>query len=103
MSYKSNLEKEIREAYTFLRTNNQSISDDTLDFILAAALEKCKEYRTPYDKNFGDNRKCECGHPYYRHFDPYENYEAVGCKYCGCQEFKEEIHAKNQPNNSTIN
>lgn len=47
-----------------------------------------------YNPNYGDNRMCICGHPYYRHFDSYENMEPVGCKYCGCDEFveqKEEI------------
>ncbi len=40
-----------------------------------------------YDKDFGDDRVCECGHKYYRHFDTYENMRPVGCKYCGCDEF----------------
>jgi len=35
-----------------------------------------------YNKNYGDDRVCECGHSYYRHFD-------MGCKYCACHEFKE--------------
>lgn len=35
-----------------------------------------------YDENFGDDRPCECGHPYYRHFDPYDGMSPVGCKYC---------------------
>ena len=43
-----------------------------------------------YDPNYGDNRMCVCGHPYYRHFDSYENMEPVGCKYCGCDEFVEQ-------------
>lgn len=42
-----------------------------------------------YDPNFGNDRMCECGHPYYRHFDPYEDWAFVGCKYCGCFNFKE--------------
>lgn len=42
-----------------------------------------------YDPNFGDDRICECGHSYYRHFDSYEDMSPVGCKYCGCDEFKE--------------
>lgn len=42
-----------------------------------------------YNPNYGDNRMCVCGHPYHRHFDSYENMEAVGCKYCGCSEFVE--------------
>lgn len=35
-----------------------------------------------YDSNYGDNKPCLCGHPYYRHFDTYDNMSAVGCKYC---------------------
>ena len=35
-----------------------------------------------YDKDFGDDRECVCGHPYYRHFDTYEDMSPVGCKYC---------------------
>jgi hypothetical protein len=35
-----------------------------------------------YDPNFGDDVECECGHPYYRHFDSYEGMSPVGCKYC---------------------
>lgn len=42
-----------------------------------------------YNPNYGDDRICECGHAYYRHFDSYENMDAVGCKYCCCYEFKE--------------
>jgi len=42
-----------------------------------------------YNPNYGDDRVCECGHDYYRHFDSYENMDAVGCKYCRCCEFKE--------------
>lgn len=46
------------------------------------------EYK--YNPKYGDDRTCQCGHSYYRHFDPYENMEACGCKYCDCGEFKEE-------------
>jgi hypothetical protein len=35
-----------------------------------------------YDPNFGDDRLCTCGHPYYRHFDTYEDMYPIGCKYC---------------------
>ena len=36
-----------------------------------------------YDREYGDNRLCKCGHPYYRHFDTYDGMKNVGCKYCG--------------------
>lgn len=45
------------------------------------------EYR--YNPNYGDDRVCVCGHPYYRHFDTYEEMDACGCKYCQCHEFVE--------------
>ena len=40
-----------------------------------------------YNRDYGDNRICNCGHEYIRHFDPYENYDPVGCKYCECRKF----------------
>lgn len=42
-----------------------------------------------YNPEYGDDRICECGHSYYRHFDSYEEMEPAGCKYCGCDEFIE--------------
>jgi len=42
-----------------------------------------------YNPKYGDNRLCECGHNYYRHFDSYESMYNVGCKYCGCGDFTE--------------
>lgn len=45
-----------------------------------------------YNPEYGDARMCGCGHPYYRHFDTYEDMLDVGCKYmmtCGCPGFEE--------------
>ena len=42
-----------------------------------------------YNPNYGDDRICKCGHPYYRHFDSYDDMNAVGCKYCDCFDFEE--------------
>ena len=56
-------------------------------YFIEVSIEK---YRT-YNKNYGDDRICKCGDPYYRHFDPYEDMEAVGCKYCECRIFQEKI------------
>lgn len=42
-----------------------------------------------YNPDFGDDRTCECGHSYHRHFDSYEDMDAVGCKYCVCRTFQE--------------
>jgi hypothetical protein len=41
--------------------------------------------------NFPSGQLCadpECQHTYDRHFDPYEDWAAVGCKYCPCNRFK---------------
>ncbi len=35
-----------------------------------------------YNPNYGDDRVCLCGHPYYRHFDTYADMDPIGCKYC---------------------
>ncbi|SOK58630.1 hypothetical protein [Yersinia phage fHe-Yen9-04] len=42
-----------------------------------------------YNPEYGDERICECGHSYYRHFDSYEEMSPIGCKYCQCFEFVE--------------
>lgn len=54
MSVKSQMEKEIREAYVFLRTNNSSIPSDTIDFMRNASLEKLNSI---FPKK---NRYCVC-------------------------------------------
>lgn len=52
-----------------------------------------KDYGSNYDKNFGDDRKCKCGHSYSGHFDYVENMRHIGCKYCSCYDFKEDVPA----------
>lgn len=43
-----------------------------------------------YNPLYGDDRICICGHPYYRHFDTYDDMFACGCKYCNCDHFEEQ-------------
>lgn len=62
-------------------------------------VENNKNPPEPYftEYRFTENRRwnseydqdaiCECGHPYYRHFDTYEDMSDVGCKYCECHTF----------------
>jgi hypothetical protein len=47
--------------------------------------------RPVYDKTFGDDRVCKCSHPYYRHYDGYDDNAPVGCKYCHCPTFEEAL------------
>lgn len=43
MSAKRQVEKEIREAYIFLREKNSTIPSETLEFMLHASLEKLEK------------------------------------------------------------
>jgi len=45
--------------------------------------------QSKYNPNYGDDRECVCDHPYYRHFDTYDDMFNCGCKYCDCPGFKE--------------
>lgn len=63
-------------------------------------MQNCKEQKPYLEKTivelhynplYGNERICECGHMYHRHFDSYEGMANVGCKYCGCSHFKEKI------------
>lgn len=63
------------------------VSKQEEPYLVSYTIEK----HTKYNPEYGDNRKCECGHSYYRHFDTYEGMDACGCKYCDCFTFKEKI------------
>lgn len=60
-------------------------------------IEKIVKEIRSYNPQFGDKRICECGHPYYRHFDPYDDMLDVGCKYCSCFTFRSSAIAINFP------
>ncbi len=68
--------------------------------IIEQLLERVPIYgHAAYDKDFGDDRVCQCGHPYYRHFDTYEDMAPVGCKYCDCNHYVEPAErTKRDPN-----
>jgi len=61
------------------------ISQDDQPYIKNTTSEIEVTYK--YNPNYGDDKECICGHPYYRHFDTYENMATVGCKYCQCFTF----------------
>jgi len=52
---------------------------------------------TVYDPKYGDDTLCQCGHPYYRHFDTYDHMRHVGCKYCDCFGFHLLTQTKEKP------
>ncbi len=62
-------------------------TDPSLPYHITYNIEQVRQYNPQY----GDSRKCVCGHSYYRHFDSYENNSPVGCKYCQCFTFEELI------------
>ena len=75
---------------------DNKITQEDLDkqpyYITATVAQKRK-----YNPNYGDDRECKCGHPYYRHFDTYEDMYPCGCKYCLCYNFVEKkIKSKNK-------
>ena len=49
-------------------------------------LEYIKK-KKKWNPDYPQDKLCKCGHPYYRHFDSYEDMEPCGCKYCGCHDF----------------
>lgn len=64
---------------------------------MKAPSEKCDNSKSRiYDPKYGDDRLCECGHAYYRHFDSYDDMRNIGCKYCDCFSFNEVQSATNE-------
>jgi len=61
------------------------VADSDSPYIVTERVVKDRHY----NPNYGDDRICKCGHPYYRHFDTYEEMYPCGCKYCECFEFIE--------------
>ena len=74
--------------YSYMEMENLTNKD--LPYIETTITKIEKQYNPEY----GDDRICECEHPYYRHFDTYENMYNCGCKYCECNEFKEKINGR---------
>lgn len=59
--------------------------------IIKNIIKELENSSPSYDENFGDDKICKCGHSYYRHFDSWDNMYPVGCKYCGCNDFQENV------------
>jgi hypothetical protein len=81
-----------RYALRYVPSDNTNEYENLLEGIEAMRVALLAVQRHPsyvYDRAFGDDRVCTCGHPYYRHFDTYERMAHVGCKYCACYAFQE--------------
>ena len=50
-----------------------------------------------HNADYPSDNVCLCGHLYNRHFDSYEDWEAVGCKYCGCNHFVHDLGQRLSP------
>ena len=53
-------------------------------YIIKTIISKSRSYNIKY----GDDKICECGHKYYRHFDTFDDMYPCGCKYCSCYTFE---------------
>ena len=42
-----------------------------------------------WNPNYQQDKLCQCGHTYDRHFDSYADMQPIGCKYCECYVFME--------------
>lgn len=80
--HRSRLEYAIRQCEGMLKKGERPYLIGTIEV----------EIKHKFNPNYGDERECECGHSYYRHFDSYEDMSPVGCKYCGCYHFKEKTN-----------
>ena len=100
MSYWNGLDVQREELLKHCRSLDGADWDKFSTGVLEEVYIATKYARPKYDPDFGDDKICKCGHPYYRHFDPFENDDPVGCKYCDCgifdlaEELDEQISEK---------
>lgn len=83
--YSSQYAEEVKENIRYIKTTQWINVTAEEPYIFRQKIKHIKEY----NPNYGDDRICVCGHPYYRHFDWYDNMFPCGCKYCECFEFEE--------------
>lgn len=82
------IEKQVQKIENLIqKLNVELITRTDLPYIRKYKISVTDKYNPFY----GDDRMCKCGHPYYRHFDTYDEMYPCGCKYCGCGEFIEDV------------
>jgi hypothetical protein len=92
---------------SYYEFNNWEGDDEEPEAERPYIIKRIVTHERRYNPKYGDDRICECGHTYYRHFDSYEHMAAYGCKYCNCFEFKERKEGidgqdSNNENNNTV-
>lgn len=79
---KNQVKKEIIEAWTFLRRMNNTVPDETLDFMRDAALEKLNLVSIPEENLIViNNEKCNKADVHYGDCTHWQN-SATGCWNC---------------------
>ena len=60
---------------TFITSNpvDEFLSEEIIDDSGPYIVKKLAYREFHFNSKFDQNAKCDCGHPYYRHFDTYEN------------------------------
>lgn len=58
------------------------VGDASGPYLLRSIQRVVLEHK--WNPQYNEDSVCKCGHPYHRHFDPYQDMEPVGCKYCSC-------------------
>lgn len=71
--------------------NEDEFTTDTTGTEPPYFIEKVVTFEREFNPKYGIDRVCKCGHPYYRHFDTYDDFSSVGCKYCDCHTFEEAV------------
>jgi hypothetical protein len=80
---------------SFFRASGFEMLEEPSIMIRRSKIDKEKPYLLEektiiikmYNRIYGDDRICQCGHKYYRHFDSYNDMSPCGCKYCDCYIF----------------
>lgn len=76
------MKKDFECGYHDVEISRVKNTDESGPYLKTKVIIERTELRMNPD--FPDDAKCDCGHTYYRHFDGYENWAPVGCKYCEC-------------------
>lgn len=58
------------KTYGYNQESSLKLVDNSAEpYLEVVTIEETRKY----NPNYGDDRVCKCGHPYYRHFDSYDD------------------------------